>query len=93
MFSRVFKGSTNSDVFEEFIQKLLPLCGKWLEPKSVLMIDNAGFHQPERLQQLCNDAGVKLLFLPPYSPDLNPIEEFFSEVKAFIKRNWHLHDA
>ena len=37
---------------------------------------------------MCANAGVKLIYLPPYSPDLNPIEEFFSELKAFIKRNW-----
>lgn len=38
---------------------------------------------------MCFDAGVKLLYLPPYSPDLNPIEEFFAELKTFIKRQWH----
>jgi transposase len=36
---------------------------------------------------MCDAAGVVLAFLPPYSPDLNPIEEFFSELKAWIKRN------
>lgn len=41
-----------------------------------------------RVKQLCSSAGVKLLYLPPYSPDLNPIEEFFAELKTFIKRNW-----
>jgi hypothetical protein len=38
---------------------------------------------------MCRDAGIKLLYLPPYSPDLNPIEEFFAEMKAFIKKQWH----
>jgi transposase len=42
--------------------------------------------------QLC-EAGVKLVYLPPYSPDLNPIEEFFAELKAFIKRNWQHHGS
>lgn len=37
---------------------------------------------------MCVDAGVKLVYLPPYSPDLNPIEEFFAEFKGFIRRNW-----
>jgi hypothetical protein len=36
---------------------------------------------------LCSEAGVKLVYLPPYSPDLNPIEEYFAELKAFIRRN------
>jgi transposase len=37
---------------------------------------------------MCTTAGVKVVYLPPYSPDLNPIEEIFSEFKAFIRRNW-----
>lgn len=43
----------------------------------------------EASEQLCVEARVKLLYLPPYSPDLNPIEELFAELKTFIKRNWH----
>ena len=41
---------------------------------------------------MCADAGVKLVYLPPYSPDLNPIEEFFAELKSFIKRNWSYYE-
>ena len=41
---------------------------------------------------MCHNAGVKLVYLPPYSPDLNPIEEFFAELKAFIKRSWHKYE-
>jgi transposase len=51
-------------------------------------MDNASFHHTDRIRELCYNAGVKLLYLPPYSPDLNPIEEFFAELKAFIRRNW-----
>ena len=51
-------------------------------------MDNASFHRTEQVEQLCYEAGVKLMFLPPYSPDLNPIEEFFAELKSFIKKNW-----
>jgi transposase len=51
-------------------------------------MDNASFHRTERVEQLCYEAGVKLIYLPPYSPDLNPIEEFVVELKAFIKKNW-----
>ena len=88
LLSRVYQGSTDSAVFEDFIEQLLPHCGRWPEPKSVLVMDNASFHHTERLEQMCCDAGVKLMYLPPYSPDLNPIEEFFAELKAFIKKNW-----
>ncbi|KAJ5491662.1 hypothetical protein N7539_003229 [Penicillium diatomitis] len=51
-------------------------------------MDNASFHHTERIGQLCAAAGVKLVYLPPYLPDLNPIEEFFAELKGFIRRNW-----
>lgn len=49
-------------------------------------MDNASFHHTDRIAQMCTEAGVKLIYLPPYSPDLNPIEEFFAELKAFIKK-------
>ena len=42
---------------------------------------------------MCADAGVKLVYLPPYSPDLNLIEEFFAELKCFIKRNWSYYEV
>jgi transposase len=85
---RVFQGTTDAAVFEDFIEQLLCHCGRYPEPKSVIILDNASFHHTERVEQLCHDAGVQLLYLPPYSPDLNPIEEFFAELKAYIKRNW-----
>jgi transposase len=46
------------------------------------------FYHTEQIKQMCHNAGVKLVYLPPYSPDLNLIEEFFAELKAFIKQNW-----
>lgn len=68
-------------MFEDFVDKLLCYCGRWPEPKSVLVMDK------ERISQIYADAGVKLVYLPPYSPDLNLIEEFFAELKAYIRRN------
>jgi transposase len=59
--------------------------GRWLEPKSVLVMDNASIYHTERIEQMCRDAGVKLVYPPPYLPDLNPIKEFFTKLKAFIK--------
>jgi transposase len=50
-------------------------------------MDNAS--HSERVEQICCEAGVKLPYLPPCSPNLNPIEEFFAELKAFIKKQWH----
>lgn len=74
--------------FEDFIAQLL----KRPEPKSVLVMDNASFHHSERIEQMCSEAEVKLVFLSPYSPDLNPIEEFFAELKALIPRNWQSYE-
>jgi transposase len=92
ILSRIFKGSTDAAFFESFIEQLLQHCGKWPEPKSVLVMDNASFHHSDRVKQLCFDAGVKLLYLPPYSPDFNPIEEFFAELKAYIKKAWSAYE-
>ena len=88
LLSRIFKGSTDAVLFESFIEQLLQHCGRWPEPKSVLIMDNASFHHSDRVKQLCSDSGVRLLYLPPYSPDFNPIEEFFAELKAYIKKAW-----
>jgi hypothetical protein len=55
-------------------------------------MDNAPIHHSDRLQQMCSDAGVALLYLPPYSPDLNPIELFFGRLKTFIKRDWQRYE-
>lgn len=93
LLSRVFQGSTDSDVFEDFIAELLKHCGRWPEPKSVLVMDNASFHHTDRVRELCERAGVKLEFLPPYSPDLNPIEDFFGILKGFIKKHWQEYES
>ncbi|SPJ84210.1 uncharacterized protein FTOL_10727 [Fusarium torulosum] len=85
----IFPGNTDSAKFEEFIEQLLYHCGKWPEPNSVLVMDNASLHRSPVIGQMCKDAGVKLLYLSPCSPDFNPIEEFFAELKPFIRRHWH----
>jgi transposase len=84
----VFQGSTDSTVFEDFIEQLLPLCSKWPEPKFVLVMDNASFHYIEQIEQMCHNAGVKLVYLLSYSSDLSLIKKFFTKLKAFIKQSW-----
>lgn len=54
-------------------------------------MDNASFCRTERMKQMCLDTEVKLIYLPPYSPDLNPIEGFL-EPKQFIKRKWNEYE-
>lgn len=74
-------------MFKYFIETLLSYCGKWPEPRPVLVMDNASFHHPERIQQICDNAGVVALSAT-YSPDLDPIEEFFGELKICIRQVW-----
>ena len=90
--SYISKGSTNAIFFKDFINKLLHYYGKWLEPKSVIIIDNTSFHHSENIKAMYSIARVKLVYLPPYSPDLNPIEECFSELKAFVRRHWQSYE-
>ncbi|KAM5528783.1 hypothetical protein FOXYSP1_16627 [Fusarium oxysporum f. sp. phaseoli] len=84
--ARVYPGSTDAALFKDFIEQLLRGCGRWPQKKSVLIMDNASFHHNDELEPMCADAGVELLYLPPYSPDFNPIEEYFAELKSFIKK-------
>lgn len=57
-----------------------------LQPGDVVILDNVGFHKSERAAELVRSQGAWMLFLPPYSPDLNPIEMAFSKLKALRRR-------
>ena len=75
-------GAWNRACFEAFLQDgLLPL----LPPGSVLVLDNARFHHGARITDLVEAAGCSLLYLPPYSPDLNPIELVWSWIKGRVR--------
>jgi transposase len=63
----------------------MPLCAPYPGPLSVLVMDNARIHHGDEILELADRFGVQIEYLPPYSPDLNPIEEAFSQVKAFIR--------
>jgi transposase len=65
----------------------MPLCSPFPGPMSVLVMDNARIHHGDEILELADRYGVRIEYLPPYSPDLNPIEEAFSQIKAFIRRN------
>ena len=78
--------SVNEEIFCNFIELyLLPHNG--INPRSVILLDNATIHHTERAIKLIQSVGAIVHFLPPYSPDLNPIEELFSKVKACLKEN------
>jgi transposase len=55
-----------------------------------IILDNASIHRSQELKDLCRRHGVELSYLPPYSPDMNPIEKTFSMLKSWIKRNYML---
>ena len=65
----------------------MPLCSPFPGPMSVLVMDNARIHHGDEILELADRYGVRIEYLPPYSPDLNPIEEAFSQIKSFIRRN------
>lgn len=64
-----------------------------LEPGQVVVMDNATFHKGGRIQQLIQDAGCELLYLPPYSPDLNKIEKSWSWLKSQIRKKLEQFDC
>lgn len=73
----------NRRIFETWIEtQLAPTLSKG----DVVILDNVGFHKSERAEQLVKDRGAWLLFLPAYSPDLNPIEMAFSKLKALLRK-------
>jgi transposase len=84
----VFSGGVNAHDFIDFLQhQLLPVMQPYPAERSVLVVDNATIHHVAAVQAMCNARGVVLLFLPPYSPELNPIEEVFATVKQWLRRH------
>ena len=60
---------------------------KWPLPNSVLVIDNASIHRVDGIREMVEEHGARLVYLPAYSPDLNPIELAFSSIKAWLRAN------
>jgi transposase len=80
----IYQGSVNQAMFNWFVKhRVLPL----LKEGSVLVLDNASIHRDLSLVEMVHAAGFELIYLPPYSPDLNPIEQTFNVLKAWIRRN------
>lgn len=78
----VIEGATDSQVFREYIRRVLT---PTLQPGDIVVCDNLSAHRDSEAQKLIEAKGAQLLFLPPYSPDLNPIEAMWSKIKAFLR--------
>ena len=77
-----FEGTCDTSLFNAWLkQVLIPT----LIPGQVIILDNASFHKSIETQRLVKEAGCKMLFLPPYSPDLNPIEKYWANMKAKVR--------
>ncbi len=76
-------GSTTGEVFEVYIEKVL---APSLRRGQLVVMDNLSSHRGKRVRELIEARGCKLVYLPPYSPDLNPIEEAFSKIKGLIRK-------
>jgi len=80
--SMAIEGSTTKEVFEAYIEHFL---APTLREGQMVVMDNLAAHKGERIRKLIEDRGCQLLYLPPYSPDLNPIEEAFSKIKQLLR--------
>ena len=79
----VFNGSCNTELFEAWVENFLI---KELKPGQFVVMDNAAFHKSKKTRELIESVGCKIIFLPPYSPDYNPIEKFWANMKRWVRR-------
>lgn len=73
----------NKRIFEAYVETQL---APTLSPGDVVIMDNVAFHKSSKVEQLIKNRGAWILFLPPYSPDLNPIEMAFSKLKTLLRK-------
>lgn len=79
----VVNGATNKDVFKVYVENfLLPT----LQDGDVVIMDNLSAHKNKEICELIESVGAQLWYLPPYSPDLNPIEKMWSKVKSILRK-------
>jgi transposase len=81
--SLAVEGTTDREVFEAYVEEVL---APSLRREQIVVMDNLCAHKGERVRELVESMGCELLYLPPYSPDLNPIEEAFSKMKGILRK-------
>ncbi len=77
------EGAVDAKAFEAYVERFLV---SHLKRGQIVVMDNLSVHKSKKVERLIEDAGCELLFLPPYSPDFNPIEEAFSKVKGILRK-------
>ena len=78
----VFDGPINGECFRAYVaQQLVPV----LKSGDIVIMDNLGSHKSAELRRMISAAGARLWYLPPYSPDLNPIEQTFAKIKHWMR--------
>ena len=78
-----FQGSLNGEKFKEYLTNDL---SPWLQPGDIVVLDNATPHKVDGVKDIIKDAGAVISYLPPYSPDLNPIENMWSKIKSILRK-------
>ena len=84
--TKVHDGSVNEHIFSEYLIQLFCDLQYSGISKALLIMDNVRFHKTERILNLVAETNHSLLFLPPYSPFLNPIEELFNQIKILVRK-------
>lgn len=79
-----FEWSTDTEIFNIWIEKYL---SNELHAGDVVVLDNASFHKSEKTKILIEKKGAKILYLPPYSPDFNPIENYWALLKLHVRKH------
>lgn len=79
----VLDGPINGKSFAAYIKHMLV---PTLFPAAIVIMDNLGSHKSPAVRKAIRDAGAKPLFLPPYSPDLNPVEQVFAKLKTLLRK-------
>jgi transposase len=79
----VFDGPINGDSFRAYVEQILV---PTLKPDDIVILDNLGSHKSDAVRQMIRKTGARLFFLPPYSPDLNPIEQVFAKLKGLLRK-------
>jgi transposase len=83
MVPLVFEGSINGELFKEYVSKCL---APTLRKGDIVIMDNLTSHKVKGVIDPILAAGAKVVYLPPYSPDLNPIEMMWSKIKAYLRK-------